>query len=376
MLASSLQASSLDPAFATFGSHEPPRSNRLSWSLTSGNTSRDVRLDAFPVATNAVKTTYISHTPQAATQGESWSYGANRQASPYASRSPYLVIPASSEPGFTPFHTQQPSIFDMVEDIYPISPPSDEYSSRRTSSIDIRMKTEAQPGQPPSEIVYLQTFKRDRTPPRNSKDEIFCDHSECAGKRETFTRACEWNKHMDKHERPYKCLERGCERLLGFTYSGGLLRHNREVHKKNLSTRNPLYCPFHNCNRNSASGHGFTRLENLNEHKRRRHPGEEPPTTPRIDSSISPADSAYKRKRNVNSVHEEDSESDDGSDEETSLRNKRSRAMSDQRTQPLIDRLRSELRQRDEQISEQRDYIDSLRSTIRSLQQQNIAQRP
>ena len=129
--------------------------------------------------------------------------------------------------------------------------------------------------QPPSDIAYLQTFRRDRTPPRNSKDEIFCDHFDCAGKRETFTRACEWNKHMDKHERPYKCLERGCEILLGFTYSGGLLRHNREVHKKNLSTRNPLYCPFHNCNRSLASGHGFTRLENLNEHKRRRHPGEE-----------------------------------------------------------------------------------------------------
>lgn len=252
----------------------------------------------------------------------------------------------------------------MVEDIYPISPPSDEHSSRRTSSIDIRTMSEARSG------AYLQTFKRDRTPPRNSKDEMFCDHPECAGKRETFTRACEWNKHMDKHERPYKCLEHGCERLLGFTYSGGLLRHNREVHKKNLSTRNPLYCPFPDCNRSSASRHGFTRLENLNEHKRRRHPGEEPPTTPIPDPSLSPAaaDLAHKRKRYlVDSVHDAESdESDDGSDGEIS-------SPMTKRAKSVIDRLRSDLRQRDGQISEQRDYIDSLRTTIRSLQQHQQA---
>jgi hypothetical protein len=64
--------------------------------------------------------------------------------------------------------------------------------------------------------------------------------------------ACEWNKHMDSHERPYKCHTSPCDlnkdmdkhkhsyknqgagRALnpGFTYSGGLLRHQGEVHKK------------------------------------------------------------------------------------------------------------------------------------------------
>lgn len=46
----------------------------------------------------------------------------------------------------------------------------------------------------------------------------------------TFGRKCEWNKHMDKHDRPYKCTMIGCEKIPGFTYSGGLLRHQREVH--------------------------------------------------------------------------------------------------------------------------------------------------
>jgi hypothetical protein len=74
---------------------------------------------------------------------------------------------------------------------------------------------------------------------------------------------------MDKHDRPYKCAETGCEKLQGFTYSGGLLRHQREVHKMHGGTRKPMYCPEPNCKRNSGSG--FTRKENLHEHIRRVH---------------------------------------------------------------------------------------------------------
>ncbi len=77
---------------------------------------------------------------------------------------------------------------------------------------------------------------------------------------------------MDRHERPYKCVATGCEMSQGFTYSGGLLRHQREVHKMHLAAKEPLYCPFPGCNR--GTGPGFTRKENLEEHKRRRHLGE------------------------------------------------------------------------------------------------------
>ena len=76
---------------------------------------------------------------------------------------------------------------------------------------------------------------------------------------------------MDKHERPYKCPDPACDKIQGFTYSGGLLRHQREVHKKNATARKLLFCPVGNCNRNIEQGHGFTRKENLNEHMRRRH---------------------------------------------------------------------------------------------------------
>jgi len=74
---------------------------------------------------------------------------------------------------------------------------------------------------------------------------------------------------MDKHDRPYKCPSEGCEKLPGFTYSGGLLRHQREVHNLHGGPRKQLNCPHPNCKR--YTGKGFSRQENLNEHLRRVH---------------------------------------------------------------------------------------------------------
>jgi uncharacterized Zn-finger protein len=74
---------------------------------------------------------------------------------------------------------------------------------------------------------------------------------------------------MDKHDRPYKCPAEGCEKLPGFTYSGGLLRHQREVHGLHGGPRRQLNCPHQTCKR--YTGKGFSRQENLNEHLRRVH---------------------------------------------------------------------------------------------------------
>lgn len=76
---------------------------------------------------------------------------------------------------------------------------------------------------------------------------------------------------MDKHERPYICTVRGCEKVQGFTYSGGLLRHEREVHGKHGGPKKAFRCPHENCKR--SSGKGFSRMENLQEHLRRVHTG-------------------------------------------------------------------------------------------------------
>ncbi|KAF7712897.1 Zinc finger C2H2 type domain-containing protein [Penicillium ucsense] len=110
---------------------------------------------------------------------------------------------------------------------------------------------------------------RTRALPRNADNQIYCDHQDCQPMPPTFRRPCEWSKHMDKHDRPFRCHEPGCNRGQGFTYSGGLLRHQREVHKKYTNAITPIVCPYTDCNR--SSGNGFTRRENLREHLRRRH---------------------------------------------------------------------------------------------------------
>lgn len=75
---------------------------------------------------------------------------------------------------------------------------------------------------------------------------------------------------MDKHNRPYHCEEIGCEKIQGFTYSGGLHRHQREVHHQHGGPKASCRCPHRDCKR-SIIGRGFTRRENLAEHLRRVH---------------------------------------------------------------------------------------------------------
>lgn len=74
---------------------------------------------------------------------------------------------------------------------------------------------------------------------------------------------------MDKHDRPYRCPQAQCAKLQGFTYSGGLLRHEREVHGKHGGPKEQLRCTVPECKRHT--GKGFTRRVNLDEHLRRVH---------------------------------------------------------------------------------------------------------
>ncbi|TVY49764.1 Zinc finger protein [Lachnellula occidentalis] len=111
--------------------------------------------------------------------------------------------------------------------------------------------------------------KPDREVTKGQDGRFVCTWAACTEDVKSFNRKCEWSKHMDKHDRPYKCPADGCEKLPGFTYSGGLLRHQREVHNLHGGPRKQLNCPHPNCKRHS--GKGFSRQENLNEHLRRVH---------------------------------------------------------------------------------------------------------
>ncbi|KAK4211654.1 cell wall transcription factor ACE2 [Rhypophila decipiens] len=143
--------------------------------------------------------------------------------------------------------------------------------------------------------------KPDRTVVKNAEGKYVCSWPDCTEETKEFNRKCEWNKHMDKHDRPYKCAAEGCEKLPGFTYSGGLLRHEREVHGKHGGPKNSFNCPHPNCKRHT--GKGFSRLENLNEHLRRVHTQNGVPTNGTVaevetdDAASDTAVAGQKRKR-------------------------------------------------------------------------------
>jgi hypothetical protein len=206
--------------------------------------------------------------------------------------------------------------------------------------------------------------RRARTPPLTAQGVMYCDHVNCAPKPPTFKRVCEWNKHMDRHERPYKCREAGCELNPGFTYSGGLLRHQREVHRMHLSTKQPLFCPYPNCSR--SSGNGFTRKENLEEHKRRRHldeMSEEPTTEPAQPLSeevrMSSLGSPLKRRRTSTS-HGLGQEQQDSQVASQVVRSPASES-------DLVQQLRMQIRQKDEILMRQAAEIHRLQNLLRAL---------
>ncbi|KOS23148.1 Zinc finger protein 76 [Escovopsis weberi] len=159
---------------------------------------------------------------------------------------------------------------------------------------------------PPSRVKPIP--KPERVVHKQADGKFHCPLEDCKEEVRSFSRKCEWNKHMDKHERPYRCAAEGCENLPGFTYSGGLLRHEREVHGKHGGPKKTVKCPHPNCKRNT--GKGFSRQENLNEHLRRVHTIMMDSASPPLEGALSPEDdesekSGQKRKRRSTSEFDE-----------------------------------------------------------------------
>lgn len=237
------------------------------------------------------------------------------------------------------------------------------------------MPDEAAASVPGNPTKGAGAVRRTRPPPRDELGQIYCDHINCRGRGQTFKRNCEWNKHMDRHERPYKCREAGCEANPGFTYSGGLLRHQREVHKMHLSTKQPLFCPFPNCNR--SSGAGFTRKENLEEHKRRRHLEEmsdhasarEPSHPPTATPMVAHEPAAKRRKLSIPMSMEAPGQSSLPPPEVASLNLVHETAMSESQ---LVHRLQEKLRQKEDYIRRQANELHRLQNFLRSLPPQTI----
>jgi hypothetical protein len=270
-----------------------------------------------------------------------------------------------------------------IRNSYPVSPPSDTDPAYISTTPEIKkahisiMADDGAPALSETPIKIQGAFRRNRSPPRNEHGQMFCDHVNCRGKSQTFKRVCEWNKHMDRHERPYKCREAGCELNPGFTYSGGLLRHQREVHKMHLSTKQPLFCPFPNCNR--SSGTGFTRKENLEEHKRRRHleelsdhgPGEATAQPVVASSSMATQEPPAKRRR-ISSVADVQEQQQQQQAQLGSTVAQAMDSMVGSAESQLIQHLREQIRQKEEFIRRQATEIHRLQNLLRSLPPQAL----
>ncbi|KAH9885136.1 hypothetical protein F4778DRAFT_761257 [Xylariomycetidae sp. FL2044] len=114
-------------------------------------------------------------------------------------------------------------------------------------------------------------IEREYPETKNSDGHWICTYGECdaPNHNKVFPTLAKFHNHMDRHYRPFVCKQPGCERVQGFTYGAGLMRHEREVHGMHGGPNNRLQCPHLDCKRH-ATGF-FTRPDNLNEHIRRCH---------------------------------------------------------------------------------------------------------
>ncbi|KAL8733675.1 MAG: hypothetical protein Q9181_003491 [Wetmoreana brouardii] len=169
-------------------------------------------------------------------------------------------------------------------------------------------------------------------------------------------------KHMDKHTRPYICTMPGCENR-GFTYSGGLSRHQREVHGQHGGPTARHQCPHKDCKR--STGSGFSRKENLQEHLRRVHrqaePAEAEPQT--TDDATTQATGTLKRRR-----RRVDDEDDDGAAFVLREPRKRRRNKQDDEDDESVDD-RSRIEDLSGQVKRLRKELQEMEERLRRLEQ-------
>ncbi|KAI9802680.1 MAG: hypothetical protein M1825_002702 [Sarcosagium campestre] len=153
---------------------------------------------------------------------------------------------------------------------------------------------EATPSKPIRTPRPRQPRSRSEENPPRDENGIYCKKCQEAGVRRSFSQ----KKHVDTHDRPYKCMDSICSNLPGFTYPGGLQRHQKEVHHLHGGPPKALLCPHRSCTR--STGPSFSRKENLNEHLRRRHQPRDAQVTGsalQTQGGRTPPTTAGKRKR-------------------------------------------------------------------------------
>ncbi|KAI4286996.1 MAG: hypothetical protein L6R35_003753 [Caloplaca aegaea] len=214
--------------------------------------------------------------------------------------------------------------------------------------------------------------RKGEEPPRDASGQMTCNHPKCVSTSPVFARRCEWTKHMDKHTRPYICNLPGCEKVRGFTYSGGLSRHQREVHREYGGPKASYMCPHEDCKR--STGSGFSRRENLQEHLRRVHrqvgEAEVEKLTP--TEMTSPATTKPRKRRRRFDDEDDDQakpilhepkkrrRNDDNADNENTSEDRNSR----EDLPVQVKMLRKQLREKDERLKRLEQTVELLTSRL------------
>ena len=82
-----------------------------------------------------------------------------------------------------------------------------------------------------------------------------------------FKRPRDFNKHMNKHLRPYRCEEGRCNRR--FSTSTSAKRHHASVHR---ATKQLFFCPYQDCPRHQGvQTVGYTPKDSVARHIRLKH---------------------------------------------------------------------------------------------------------
>lgn len=144
---------------------------------------------------------------------------------------------------------------------------------------------------------------------------------------------------MDKHNRPYVCDEPGCENIRGFTYSGGLLRHKREVHRQHGGPKASCFCPHKDCKR--SAGVGFSRRENLHEHLRRVHRDAGDNAKDKTEPEHLADLGGSRKRRRAAQVEEEEKDDDESLQQE-------------------VKKLRRELQEKDDRLKKLEQMVEKL----------------
>ncbi|KAI4117235.1 MAG: hypothetical protein LQ338_007588 [Usnochroma carphineum] len=213
------------------------------------------------------------------------------------------------------------------------------------------------------------TGKKGEEAPRNAHGQITCNHPKCVSNPPVFSRRCEWTKHMDKHTRPYVCNIPGCVRG-GFTYSAGLSRHQREVHRQYGGPKASYMCPHKDCKR--STGSGFSRKENLQEHVRRVHRQLGEAEVEKQAPIEAPSLAATEPRRRRRRIHDDDDDDDAAepvlreprkrkrNEEDEGKENSNESQSSGEDLATQVKRLRKELREKDERLRKLEQTVELL----------------